>query len=61
VVALDALAAAYASASRYDDAARTARLGLERANLAGQTLVAAQFRQRLEVYQKGESLRLPRP
>jgi Flp pilus assembly protein TadD len=61
VVALDALAAAYASAGRYDDAARTARLGLDAAMLAGQTLVAAQFRQRLELYQKGESIRLPQP
>jgi tetratricopeptide (TPR) repeat protein len=61
VVALDALAAAYASAARYEEAARTARLGLEAATLAGQTLVAAQFRQRLELYQKGQSIRLPQP
>jgi tetratricopeptide (TPR) repeat protein len=61
VVALDALAAAYAAAGRYDDAAQTATLGLQTATSAGQTAVAAQFRQRLALYQKGESLRLPRP
>src|SRR5262249_23976939 len=59
VVALDALAAAYASAGRYDAAARIARLGLDAATLAGQTAVAAQFRQRLELYRSGQSLRLP--
>jgi tetratricopeptide (TPR) repeat protein len=61
LVALDALAAAYAAAGRYSDAERVARLGLDAAMLAGQTLVAAQFRQRLELYQKGQSIRLPRP
>jgi len=61
VVALDALAAAYAAAGRYDDAAQTATLGLQTATNAGQAAVAAQFRQRLALYQKGESLRLPRP
>jgi tetratricopeptide (TPR) repeat protein len=60
VVALDALAAAYAAAGRYDDAAQTAMIGLQTATSAGQTAVAAQFRQRLALYQKGESLRLPR-
>ncbi|HMF96610.1 MAG TPA: tetratricopeptide repeat protein [Vicinamibacterales bacterium] len=59
VVALDALAAAYASAGRYDAAARIARLGLDAATLAGQTAAAAQFRQRLELYRSGQSLRLP--
>jgi tetratricopeptide (TPR) repeat protein len=61
VVALDALAAAYAAAERYDAAVRTATLGLEAATRAGQTAVVAQFRQRLALYQNGESLRLPRP
>jgi tetratricopeptide (TPR) repeat protein len=61
VVALDALAAAYAAAGRYADAAQTATLGLQTATSAGQTAVAAQFRQRLALYQKGESLHIPRP
>ena len=59
VAALDALAAAYAAAGRYEDAARIARIGLDAAMLAGQTSVAAQFRQRLEVYRSGQSLHLP--
>jgi tetratricopeptide (TPR) repeat protein len=59
LVALDALAAAYASAGRYDDAARTARQGLEAAMVARQTSVAAQFRQRIVLYQSGQALHLP--
>ena len=50
VVALDALGAAYASAERYEDAIRVARTGLDLAVSAGQMTVAAQFRQRLELY-----------
>ena len=61
VVALDALAAAYAAAGRYEDAARTARLGFQVAIRTGQPIVAAQFQQRIDLYQKGQSLRLPRP
>ena len=60
-VALDALGAAYASAERYDDAIRTARTGLELAVSAGQTTVAAQFRQRLELYDRRQPMRMPRP
>ena len=60
VVALDALAAAYAAAGDFDAAVRTATLGLEAAAQAGQAAVAAEFRQRLALYQKGESLRLAR-
>src|SRR5262249_41778635 len=59
VVSLDALAAAYACAGRYEDAARIARIGLDAATLAGQAAVAAQFRQRFELYRSGQSLRLP--
>jgi len=59
-MALDALAAAYASSGRYEDAVRVARSGLELSLAAGQTAVAAQFRQRLELYQKGQPFRLPR-
>ncbi|HEY1913230.1 MAG TPA: tetratricopeptide repeat protein [Vicinamibacterales bacterium] len=59
--ALDALAAAYASAGRYDAAATIARSALEIAVAAGQLPVAAQFRQRIELYQSGRPLRMPRP
>jgi tetratricopeptide (TPR) repeat protein len=60
LVALDALGAAYASAGRFADAVRIARMGLELSAAAGQTAVAAQFRQRLELYQKGQPIRFPR-
>jgi tetratricopeptide (TPR) repeat protein len=57
--ALDALAAAYAAAGRYDDAVRVAQAGLDTATYAGQTAVADRFRQRMELYQKRQALRLP--
>jgi tetratricopeptide (TPR) repeat protein len=59
VTAIDALAAAYASTGRYEDAVRAARAGLGLAVASGRVAVAAQFRQRLELYQKGQPLRLP--
>jgi tetratricopeptide (TPR) repeat protein len=59
VTAIDALAAAYASSGRYEDAVRAARAGLDLAVGSGRAAVAAQFRQRLELYQKGQPLRLP--
>ena len=59
VIAIDALAAAYAAAGRFDDAVRVARIGLDQAAGAGQGPVAAQFRQRIELYQKGQPLRVP--
>jgi hypothetical protein len=58
--ALDALAAAYAATGRFPDAVRVARMGLDLAVAAGQAAVAAQFAQRIELYQKDRSLRLPR-
>jgi tetratricopeptide (TPR) repeat protein len=58
--ALDALAAAYASAGRYDDAIRVAQIGLDLATNAGQAPIAAQFRQRLELYRSGHTFRMPR-
>jgi tetratricopeptide (TPR) repeat protein len=61
VTALDALAAAYASAGRYDEAVRVATSGLDLSTSAGQVAVAAQFRQRIELYQEGQPLRIPRP
>ena len=59
--ALDALAAAYAATGRFADAIRVARAGLDLAVAAGQTSVAAQFRQRLDLYQKGQPVRPPLP
>ena len=59
VTAIDALAAAYACAGRYEDAIRAASAGLALALAAGQTPVAEQFRQRLELYQRSQPLRLP--
>jgi len=56
---LDALAAAYAAAGRYDAAVGVARAGLERAVASGRNDVAAQFRQRIELYQKRQPLVLP--
>ena len=61
VTALDALAAAYAAAGRYEEAVRVARTGLELSTSAGQVAVAAQFRQRVELYQTGQPLRMPQP
>lgn len=59
VSVLDALAAAYASAGRFDEAIAAARAGIALATTSGQQEVAAQFRQRLELYQKGQPYRMP--
>ena len=59
VTAIDALAAAFAAAGRFDEAVRAARQGLALAIAAGQASVAAQFRQRIELYQTGQPLRMP--
>lgn len=59
VIVLDALAAAYASAGRYDAAVGVARAGLDRAVASGRNDVAAQFRLRIELYQKRQPLVLP--
>jgi hypothetical protein len=56
---LDAMGAAYAAAGRFEDALRVARDGLALATAAGQIPVAAQFRQRIAMYQTGQPLRLP--
>jgi tetratricopeptide (TPR) repeat protein len=50
--ALDALAAAYASAGLYDAAVATAQAGVDLAVAAGQKALAAQFRARLAQYQR---------
>jgi hypothetical protein len=53
------MGAAYAAAGRFEDALRAARDGLTLATAAAQVPVAAQFRQRIEMYQRGQSLRIP--
>ena len=59
VIALDALAASYAAAARYPDAIRVAEIGFRLSSAAGQVAIAAQFRQRIELYQSGQPLRMP--
>jgi tetratricopeptide (TPR) repeat protein len=61
VSALDALAAAYAAAGRYDEAVAAARSGIARASAAGQTEAAAQFGLRLQLYQDRKPYRMPHP
>jgi tetratricopeptide (TPR) repeat protein len=61
VSVLDALAAAYAAAGRYDEAVETARLGIALASSAGQAGVAAQFGERLRLYQDRKPYRMPHP
>ena len=61
VTAIDSLAAAYASAGRYEEALRIARAGLSLATAAGQIGAAEQLRQRIELYQKGQPVRMPQP
>ena len=59
---LDTLAAAYAAAGRYDDAAITAQRAAELAESAGQMLLAGRIRARLERYRAGQPYREgPRP
>jgi tetratricopeptide (TPR) repeat protein len=60
VAALDALAAAYAAAGRFDEAVTTAQAGVDLAVAAGQDPIAARFRERLALYQKREAYRVPR-
>jgi tetratricopeptide (TPR) repeat protein len=61
VTAIDALAAAYAAAGEFDEAVRVARSGLSIATAAGQQAIADRFGQRIELYQKRQSLRMPQP
>src|SRR4029453_17295468 len=60
VAALDALAAAYASAGRFSDAVATARAGVDAATAAGALELAARFRERLALYQQGRPYRMPK-
>ena len=59
IASLDALAAAYAAAGRFTEAVETARAGLDAATAAGAFDVAAQFRQRLDMYRQGQPYRMP--
>ena len=59
ISAIDALAAAYASAGRYDEAVAAARAGIDLAVGAGLPAVVAQLRQRLDVYQRRQPYRVP--
>jgi len=60
LAALDALAAAYAAAGRFDEAVATAQAAVELAVAAGQGDIAAQFKERLARYQRHEVYRVPR-
>ena len=54
---LDALAAAYASAGRYDEAVTIARNAIAQATLLEQTAIASRFKERLAFYQKRQPYR----
>jgi len=56
VGALDALAAAYAATGRFADAVATAQAGAALAAALGMPAIAAQFRDRLELYRKGHTI-----
>jgi len=58
--ALDALAAAYAAAARFEEAAAVARDAIAQATDLGQPAAAAQFRERLELYRQERPYRSPR-
>ena len=51
---LDTLAAAYATAGRFDDAVATAREAMQLAQSTGATPLAASLRERLELYEQGK-------
>jgi tetratricopeptide (TPR) repeat protein len=54
---LDTLAAAYASAGRFDDAVATAQKAIDLANSAGLPQVAKQIEPRLQLYRRGQPYR----
>jgi Tfp pilus assembly protein PilF len=60
LAALDALAAAYAAAGRFDEAVTTAQAAVDLALAAGQAEFAARFEERLALYQRREAYRVPR-
>ena len=57
--AQDVLAAAYASAGRFDEAVRAAQRAVELTQRAGATPLAAMIQQRLSLYEQGQSYRAP--
>jgi tetratricopeptide (TPR) repeat protein len=59
ISALDALAAAYASAGRYEDAVATARAAIDLAVAGGLPAVVTQLRQRMDLYQARQPYRVP--
>jgi tetratricopeptide (TPR) repeat protein len=59
LAALDALAAAYAAAGRFGEAVTTAQAAVDLAVAAGQGDIAAQFKERLALYQRHEVYRVP--
>jgi Flp pilus assembly protein TadD len=58
---LDALAAAYAAAARFDAAVDVARAAVQMAAAAGLTAVSHQFQNRLDLYQSGRPYRVSAP
>ncbi len=50
--AFDALAAAYAALGEFDTAVRVIRTGIQVADSAGQSLIAAEMRLRLQLYEQ---------
>jgi tetratricopeptide (TPR) repeat protein len=54
---LDTLAAAYASAGRFDDAVAIARKAIDLANSAGLPQIAKQIESRLQLYRRGQPYR----
>jgi Flp pilus assembly protein TadD len=55
---LDVLAAAYASAGRFDRAESTARLALQAANAAGLSNLAREIQDRLRLYERNQPFRI---
>jgi tetratricopeptide (TPR) repeat protein len=58
---LDILGAAYANAGRFDQAIAVAQAALDIAGRTGNSLLAAQIRQRLALYEGGHSFLTPQP
>jgi len=58
---LDALAAAYASVGRFDDAVETANAATAQADSVGMNDVAARFRERAGIYRRHQPYRVPPP
>jgi tetratricopeptide (TPR) repeat protein/mono/diheme cytochrome c family protein len=59
LAALDALAAGYAAAGRFDAAVETAQAAVDVAAATGRADIAARFRERLALYQRREAYRVP--